>query len=729
MRHRMRRLVPLLLALGCVGAPAAAADLPFERLRIESPGASLGPDGVVAVKGVVARLDGDLLIADHLRYDPANDDLWASGDVVLRRPGVRIAAKQLGAHPNRQTAEAFEVEATIELKDGRRLVATAKKAEINRHEIILRDVNAHLGHGGIIGFWTHRLRVILRDERDPERRDVAQAVEGIELISPAGTVTGVPVIWLPYIYRDFVLDYPWSRVVVGSAKRLGTFARYWVGTDLPAMGDWRTGIDGRADVASIAGGGGGLRAHWWHPTWGRGNAEFFTMPAEKIRGQVDKGAELATRKQDYYDVAHYAPLAGPGSGLLMGRYVVTPDSDPVEPGGPQDANALRWMADYMPEELARRPYPTRTAAIAYGLPGGTIVVDTTRRHAEDIDATERWLGVQAISSPWQLVGPFHAGVEGWGEELHRIQRDTQAQRLTGQAYLAASQWWNGFGVDGEGGVRLLAYHDGVIAGVEQDQVDRRHQGYADAGVSVRLVERYGTWRHQVIPRLGVQLLGQGLGEALPTYDFGDPRDRLDEDQRYWTAGVTSQLDGNRPLFRAGVLTRWAMREQERYYVDDNGITRLSGSELVDVRLTADGRPVEELLLTCSALYDNRPEEWTSVNAGASWTPVRWGELRWGETYVAPTSTTGQVIQHVPGAGLDSGRYRLDGDLVMEPDGALVDTWRLRLLRRMVDGALTCGYEFIRDDNGTIEDRRVTVGFQISGSGDLSGGNGWVYSRR
>ncbi len=84
---------------------------------------------------------------------------------------------------------------------------------------------------------------------------------------------------------------------------------------------------------------------------------------------------------------------------------------------------------------------------------------------------------------------------------------------------------------------------------------------------------------------------------------------------------------------------------------------------------------------------------------------------------------------MPGAGLDSGRYRLDGDLVMEPDGALVDTWRLRLLRRMVDGALTCGYEFIRDDNGTIEDRRVTVGFQISGSGDLSGGNGWVYSRR
>ena len=347
------------------------------------------------------------------------------------------------------------------------------------------------------------------------------------------------------------------------------------------------------------------------------------MPAEKIRGQVNKGAELATRKQDFYDAAHYAPLAGPGSGLLMGRYVVTPDSDPVEPGGPPDANALRWMADYMPEELARRPYPSRTAAIAYGVPGGTFVVDTTRRHADDIDVTERWLGVQVISSPWRLLGPLHAGVDGWGEDLRRIQRDTSAQRLTGRSYLAASQWWNGWGADAEGGVRVLAYHDGVIKGVEQDQVDRRHQGYGDAGVSLRLTERYGDWRHQIIPRVGVQLLGQGIGDTLPVYNFDDPRDELEEDQRYWTAGVTSQLDGNRPLFRAGVLTRWAMREQERYYVDVNGVTQLSDNDLVDVTVTADGRPVEDLLLTCSALYDNRPERWERVNAGATYTPVRW----------------------------------------------------------------------------------------------------------
>lgn len=730
MPEPMRRLVPVLITCCCASLSAADLDFKLDGLRIESPGASLGLDGVVAVKGVVARLDGNLLIADHMRFNPADDDLWVSGDVVLRLPTARIATARLGAHPTKGTGEAWDAEVTLQLPHDKQAVVRAARVEISRSELILHDVDVGLGHGGIFGFSTARLRVLLRDPPDPTRSAPANHVRGIEMIRPTGTVVGVPVFWLPYAYRDFVLNYPWSRVVVGKSSRLGTFVRYWVGSDLPEMAQWKTGLGARADLHSIAGGGGGGWAHWYHPTWGRGDANYYHQPAEKLRSQNDAGVEIQTRPNDFWDVAHYTPLHGPGTGLFAGRFVAAPPPDPAEPGALSDGNALRWMSDYMPEELSGRPYPTRSLAVAYGVPGGTIVVDTTRRHSDEIDTTERWFGLQAVSSPWQLIGPFHLGGDAWAEDLHRIQHDTSAQRLTGKAYLAGSQWWNGIGADGEGGMRLLSYDEGVINGVEQDGFQAAYQGYGDAGVSARMVNQYSNWRHQIIPRVGVQILGKGLGDELPSYGFADPRDQFATDERYWTAGLTTQGDGGRPMFRAGVLTRWAMREKERQYVDNQGVQQLSSSDLVDVQVTADGHPTEDLLLTCQAIYDNRPQEWTRVNAGATWNPVRWNETRWGETYIPKTSTSAKVEQHQPGIGLIASRYRLDCDLVLTAGGAPVDTWRFRLGRTMVDGAFTIGYDFVRNPDGAVDDRRILINFQLAGVGTtLPGNNGWVYSQR
>jgi hypothetical protein len=738
-----RRTVPFLVpALLTVVATALAGAEGGERgFRIESPGARLGPDGMVAVGGAVARLDGRMLLADAIRYDLAADAVWASGNVVYRMPGVRITAARLGARPRQHSGDAWEVEAVIQSKD-RRMVVRAEHIEWRERTLVLHHVTAGFGHGGIIGFWMPRMTITLAEGWDEVRRTAkgsergkgapaavvtqqaaAEAVDGIELLSPAVTLVHVPVMWLPWMYRDFSRDYPWSQVRFGESRRLGYFIRYWVGTDLPAFAGWKTSVEARGDLHSIAGGGAGARLAWSNDRWGTGDIWAYRQPAEHVRGGPGNKQELEVRQADFVDAEHRLPLLfGPGAGAAYGRFTALPDPDPTVPGWPADTTGLRWMSDYFPERLERRPPPQRGGTAAYGVGPGTLVVDTVRRPNDAIDMTERWHSVQAVVPPVQLLGPVHLAGQVWEEDLHRQNTDTSANRINWQSTAMASKWWGGFGADAQAGIKGLTYGDGVIAGVEQPQWQNRRQGVADGGVSVRLAESFGDgWKHIITPRLGLQLLGQGVGDALPVYAFGDPRDSLEEDKRFLTAGFSTSLAKGAPLFRAEFLTRWALRDQERWFTDAaTGASGFSSHRLVDITGTAEGAPVRDVTLVAAFKYDARQALWERVNAGIGWNAARWTQPRYDITIVPATSATARTIEQGPGLALVANRYRFDGSLLMGPGGAAVDKWRLKLLRHMVDGDLQLGFEVIHDPvTGAVTDRRATIGFALGINEKLS----------
>ena len=699
----------LTFALLGVCAAQGAAEERFEPFGIDK----LTADGFYATKGFAARIGERQLIADAARYDARNGDLYLTGQVVLRQPGMRISATRLGLHrpagnPDLSDftgvhGDAWEVEARIE-SNQRTVRITAARITITEEEITFHDVDLDFGHGGISVFHAPKAIVTLRRPKPGEARGAAEShIKGIAMVSPSGSVVGLPLLWLPYLYKDFAHKYPWTRVRAGSSKRLGTWGRFWIGSDLPEIAGWRPGLDARIDAHSRAGSGFGLRPYWEHPTWGKGDAEWYVMPSEKVRGGVDEEEELQVRRAETFDAQHQINL---GAGGAYARFTKIPGGD--TPGTPPD---YRFFQDYLPTRFESDPFPRQGATAAYGVPGATFTVDTERRVHPDIATTERWYGVQAQLHPVQLVGPLHLAADTWIEDLHQVKVGTSATRLNSRGYVLAGQWFpGGIGTDADAGLKEQRYANGMQASGDLPDAARRAP-FADAGVKVRLEGDFTGLTHTIVPRVGVQLVGEGMGDTLPSYGFGDGREVFEEDVRYWVAGFDTAVVSNRTLFHATVVSRWAMREKERLYTSDDGSQQLSPQRLVDVTGTVDGRPIDPLLLTASFTYDGRPRRWTQFNTDATWRVAKAFALNERSTLIPGTGEWANT----PGFIAFANRYRLDGSITMRPDGEPIDSWLLELTRKMVDGDLFFGFEFMRDEDGAVSDRRFSIGFTIGGA--------------
>ncbi len=704
-----------------VAPPPAGPATSFSLIGLDQ----LDSDGVaLATRGLVARIGERQIVADAARYDLQRGDLFATGQVVYRQPGVRISAARLGLHlpPGHREAtdfrgvrgDAWDIEALITTAE-RTIRIRADRVAMADEALTFYGVELDFGHGGIIGFNAPKAVVTLRQPKPGE--DPAEArshVEGIALVSPTGTLVHLPVLWLPYLYRDFSLNYPWTRVRGGYSRRQGTYGRFWIGSDLPEIAGWHPGVDARIDDNSRAGWGFGLRPYWSHERFGRGDAEWFVMPRERVRGNDpsasgtegadSEGTELQSRRAEAFDAGHYANL---GSGAVAGRFTSIPDGD--VPGTPPD---YRFLQDYLPTRLEHDPLPRQGATLAYGLPGVTATVDTERRINPTQLTTERWFGVQAQIHPLRVVGPLHVAGDTWVEDLHQVHVGTCATRLTSRVYATAGEWFpGGIGSDATAGVKETRYASGEIAGVAQDDAARR-AFFTDAGIKLRLSADLDGMSHTLVPRIGVQLIGPGAGEELPVYGFGDGRESFEEDARYWVAGFDTNLVADRTLFHATIVSRWAMREKERMYVDDTGTSQLSPQRLADISGTVDGSPWQPLRLNASFTYDARPRQWTIFNTAAAWRVAQFMSLTESSTLIPESRSW----SHTPGVALFANRYRVDGAVTLRPEGAAVDSWLIEVTRRMVDGDLFLGYEFVRDETGEISDRRISIGFTLAAGG-------------
>jgi hypothetical protein len=713
--------LPLVGALvSALAGPVSAEEAGIP--KIEAPDLQfdvLHGGTLLAPHGFVARIGERMVMGDALRYDRANDDLYATGRVVMVMPGVRIHAERLGMHPQAESGDAWNVEAFVE-RQGRRLVITAERAHFDRLNVVFDGVRANAGYGGIIGFGASSAHVYLREEPAEDRQGFRREVAGVSMTSPTARIIGIPVLWVPYVYRDFVYDYPWTRYVGGHSRRLGDFVTGWIGSDLPEVAGWHPRLEARGDAYSRTGEGYGAEARWERPGVGTGQVEWFNIPHEIVMGGEGDRENLATRSAHVLDAEQQLhATTGFGSGALYARWVSLPDPDPIDPANPTLAPPPeRFRADYLRDDLDRRPLARRGVTGVWTVPFGSLTLDTERRPNIELQTTDRLWGAELSVPQTRLIGPLHLAGDAWTEDLRREAADTQALRTRYDTALSAMEWQGPFGFDADGGLRGLRYNQGRLAGVDFADAQGRWLPYADAGVRLRVEgDLDDGLLHTVTPRIGVQVLGTGRGDTLPAYGFGDTRDVLEEDKRYLVTSLDTALTRSRTLFYATVAARWALRDQDRLYLDSAGAQQLAANRLVDVIGNAQGSPIASVTLTTAFDYDAQRHAWQSINATAAWVAARNLQFRYTATLLpadtVPGEEHGQIWQQTPGITVLANRYRFDGDFTFQPGGHNLDQWELQATRRMVDGELTLFYQVVHNPDGSLYDQRIGVGFSTT----------------
>ncbi|MHC5068634.1 MAG: hypothetical protein ACYTF0_08595, partial [Planctomycetota bacterium] len=179
-------------------------------------------DGVTSAHSgfVVHTSDGWQLHGNALRYDQVAGDCYGHGDILLvipgaDGPGLRLEAEWIGfrqpGDPQQRRAEATNVR--VWLGNGARL--HCDHVDIDHERIVLSGVRGDSGHGGILGLAMSELVIGPRTRPAADRDGIERHVADITIWHPRLKILGLPIMYLPVLYRDFRLDYPWTRYEAG----------------------------------------------------------------------------------------------------------------------------------------------------------------------------------------------------------------------------------------------------------------------------------------------------------------------------------------------------------------------------------------------------------------------------------------------------------------------------------------------------------------------------------
>lgn len=696
----MRRLVATLTLLTGLHAADSSA------IVIEAPPGTEIADDFVALypNGFVARQGDLVLIGDALRHDLRDQLLYAEGRVVLVIPPLRIHAERLGIALTDQRGEAWGVKAWIDTGQGT-LPISAERITFDRSEIRFEGLSSRK-HGGVIGVDAGSVTIRLREEPAKDRGEPARYVRDITLRNMRLTAFNVPCFYLPWIKRDFTIDYPWSQVRFGSTERQGAYGVYQIGSALPEVGDLHSRLVGRVDAYSRSGFGIGGELTWKSDTLGRGSALWYGND-ETIRSLDGDHAQLDERWQRVIDLEHRQDL---GHGALGLRYTELPDRDPVDPATGQAAPIERFRNDYLREDLQERSFARQGAAIAYSWDFLGLMLDTERRPSDEILGADRLVGLFGVIPTTAVLGPLHADASGGLERMDDPTRDYRAWRMTGDATLRSLVWLGGLGFDASAGARALGYADRSLGGADLDDDPLAAYPYLEAGLRLRFEAEAAGWVHSLTPRVGLDLAGRARGDDLSGSSFGEPEDDLEDDHRWVVLGLDTALYRQREIFRLRADARFALRDEDRDGTDLNGQPVTSPDNLVGFLARATGRPLPSWSLFIDLEWDRIGERWEAFDVGTRWAPVTGFAVRYDGSY-NPLPGVADPWEHRPGMEIAGSRYRIEGNLSLRPHGAGLDGWRAVLTRQAVDGRMGLSYEQYRDDEGNLLDSRI--GFVVS----------------
>ncbi|MEK7414706.1 MAG: hypothetical protein AAB263_15440 [Planctomycetota bacterium] len=709
----------LSLAIACHAGEALGLD----SLSLEAPGyrTHLEAGGVVTVtgQGFAARLGTDralLLTGEALRFDKQRDSLSATGSIVFVLPGIRIHADRIGLHPDkfRQVGDAvmrgapatvdpgevlgdaWQVEAWFE-SGSHHIHVRAEHLEMHSDRMTFHGVIADFGHGGSLSFNCPRLHVYLRDKArmDKSEEMVARYIEGVAAIRPSIRVAGVPVLWLPYIYRDYILDYPWSTLEAGHRKRLGTWVRYRIGSNLREMGGWRTRIEGRLDRYSRAGNGYGLNGYWKHATYGRGSTTFYRMENENVVSAKDETIRTGQRWGGASDNEHYVSDKG---WAVAARYTNLPNADPSLILPIDRAPDERFRTDYLRDELSEKPFARQGVVGTWVLPWMSFTVDTERRPNDRLNEAERWVGVEAVIPKVSLIGPLAIEGRAWFEELNFLLQQTSAERTTWDTALSATSWFGGNEADIRVGFRGVRWDNGRINAVEIQSHHQLFVPFMNAGTAIRLTANAGEVNFILSPRIGVEAVGTLKGNGNPGFNFYDGRDFLDQNRRYLSTGADFSVYGGGRVLNVASTARWALRHEDREARDFDGTYRVGSSSLADVAYSIRGIPHPDIEIDSVGTWDARLARWTAFDSRAQWQVTKRIDLLYNGIYAPRTALSEHRWLHRAGSEVRLSRYILEGWVELRPDiegtpkGTIISMWHVGFSRRMIDGTMNLGFE-------------------------------------
>lgn len=707
-RRRRQAAAALLL----LGGQAAAVESPTELAdagpwRLDAPAASV-LDGVVSTnQGFVLQGRNRLLMGNAMRWNQATSDIYATGEILLTSPGLRLEAEELGANSELETGRFSNATLTL-VAGNRRLRLTVGEGTFTPDRFELHDVYLDSGYGGLAAIRAERM-VIARYREPREWRD--GAARNLKYIIAYGVrmyIADTFVMGSPYLIRDFRQDYPWTRYEFGLSSRQGAWIRGWIGGDIPA-GDYRVKLRGHYANYARAGEIFGGRVMATHDRFGRTEVSAHLMPSEEVRRSNDGGV-LVERRASTVDAEHQVAIPGGG---IYARYVRLPEPDP---GQPMDE---RFRNDYLEDDLDHRPLARRGVAAAFSLAPFSIAIDSDHSASDDLEEFDRELGVQIRIPGFLTIGSVHAQGGAMLEKLRSDAQDTNVDRFSWDTQLR-SEWWGdvGIGTLWELGWEGLGYYNPTQADADLEDIS--------AGVPVARFEARTNWQatfengitHSMIWGLGYEWRGTRRGTGVfPDLGFGDSLADLDSDRRSLTLDLDTTVSGPFASFSASIETRWALRDQDRFYTDDNGDRQRGQNRLQSVEVSASGSPFPTLVLDADIAWDGLRDRYETADAGAAWIVHPRLTLRGGANWIEADSIdddpdgtwTGDI-----GGSIYANRYRLDVDVELLEAFGRPTKLAIGLQRQMVDGGIGLVYEVTRDTDTNEIEHNVSFAFTVGG---------------
>lgn len=724
---------------GAFGVSMMTSILPAVSYELDAPGLNQEQHITYAQEGVRIKVTdtnfpyGQIeVLANGMRWDQETDELFLTGQVRILHPEFTMLASHLSFNVSKQEGQAFDAEIHL-MKDGQRVVLQCERIEISPKTFQLSQMTTNSGHGSLFHLKAADITVRRADEPHPHRSGITAQIDDITIKHPRFKIGAVPVFWFPVLYRDYRLDYPWTKIVLGHESDRGAYARAWIGFDMPRLGDLSSNIRMRADHYELSGKGYGPELKWHSTLAGKGSAYWFRMEPEKllvdteggfpdfndlaINNLYDKmsGTQVARRQAEAWEVEHQFQFHG-GAGYV--RYADLPPAI----NGALDSDQFR--ADHHEDIMDHQPLARQGFNTSWQTDLVSIDYQRAVQAFEDSRLADKNHAFQFTLRPWQITQQLHQYAT---MEIAQFETDdagiagtphSEAWRIQALAGLQFSDWLPLWGYDLDFGIQHLGYEQMTISDVEE-QDSGRHTLFANLGLKTRIVGSFESGlRHTFKPRIAFVYHARAHGDDLPFYNVGDERHLLTEDSQILELSLENEIRKDVRYFQMENALRFAIRDEDRFFINEAGTEVKGNDAFLSIENNFSGKPHPKLLLTGDADYNGVTRTWTTLDTRLHYDANEHLALSWRLTRTPENSDTAAYWQHEPAIHIKANRYDVHYKLILREDGDDIDGFHLAFDRKMIDGSLGLAFELDRDNNGSVNDRRIEFYLRIGSWGGL-----------
>ena len=360
-------------------------------------------------------ITGFSAIGEALKLSHNERVVFATGNVQLTVPetnwqgGRSLVITCDDLHYDLDAGTAIANNASFNWYTGnRRYRITCATLTIAPNAITAHEAIFHGAHGSIMEMSSKEIVIGLIPPDRPERAH--GRLEDITMWQPTFRMGGVPVFWLPVLYRDFTRDYPWTRYEFGYSKRQKGWIDGWIGSTLPRFLGFSGHAQARYSYYDNQGSGYGLGWYYSHALLGMGGITWFRMPNEQVFDQ-DGRTLLEERDAQALDWEHQAKIKNVS---LYARYSDLPDASALDEE--LDTNE-QFRADYLADDLKYKPLARQGVTASWASSYVALVADTEYQPNDERTETERELGLQASTPVISILGPLHVSGQAWYENF------------------------------------------------------------------------------------------------------------------------------------------------------------------------------------------------------------------------------------------------------------------------------------------------------------------------